>query len=113
MPPPALEQLYPEPINNLGVLKKTPPDGPGYDLQVCKLPTRDGCRAVDAVRAVHLFNARRQLSFSQARCAASCGAYHYGMRARRKQHSASRISLDYSRCETPIAAYDERARTSG
>ena len=35
------------------------------------------------------------------------------MRARRKEHSASRISLDYSRCETPIAAYDERARKNG
>ena len=35
------------------------------------------------------------------------------MRARREQHSASRISLDYSRCETPIAAYDERARKNG
>ena len=40
-------------------------------------------------------------------------ASHYGMRARRRQHSASRISLDYSRCETPSAAYDERACHNG
>ena len=42
-----------------------------------------------AARAVHLLNACGQLRISQARCAASCGTNHYGMRARREQQSAS------------------------
>ena len=38
----------------------------------------------EAARAVDLFKQRRQQSFWQARCAASCSRYHSSVRARRE-----------------------------